>query len=268
MKQKFLFGLLGLLVCMFTMTACSSDDDDNTNNGTTSEVKLTSMEWGSENKINYIYDEQGRIKKLSYYYYYGGKDSTIYDYTYQDNKIVVEKTNNGYKSIMTEYTLNNGLIVEALGKSGVKSKFAYDKDRQLVSRIEEDGRTTYERSINWKDGNIESYTTKKISESWSGSKSTSTYQYTSESAAKGFPVDDLGIGLWANQEKILFKLGYFGKQPKNLLSAVHSEDSDYSGNYSHDYTYSYGFEGKDGYVSSCIIKSNGSSEKVVKFTWE
>lgn len=264
MKQKFLFGLLGLLVCMFTMTACSSDDDDNTNNGTTSEVKLTSMEWGSENKINYIYDEQGRIKKLSYYYY-GGKDSTIYDYTYQDNKIVVEKTNNGYKSIMTEYTLNNGLIVEALGKSGGKSKFAYDKDRQLVSIIEEIGKTTDEISINWKDGNIESYTAKEGSGSWSGSEqwqATCTCQYTSESAAKGFLVN-VNIGGLANQE-ILFKLGYFGKQSKNLPSAVHFENSSYSS----DYTYSYGFEGKGGYVSSCIIKNNGSSEKVVKFTWE
>ena len=261
MKEKFLFGLLGLLVCMFTMTACSNDDDDNTNNGTTSEVKLASMEWGNGNKINYIYDEQGRIKKLSYYY--GEKDSTIYDYTYQDNKIVVEKTENGYKSIMTEYTLNNGLIVEALGKS----KFAYDKDRQLVSRIEEIGGTTSETSINWKDGNIESCTTKESSRFESGSK-TCTYQYTSESAAKGFPVDDFGIAVWGNQEKILFKLGYFGKQPKNLLSAVHSS-SEY-GNYSnsYDYTYSYGFEGKAGYLSSCIIKSNGSSEKVVKYTWE
>ena len=292
MKKKILFSLLSLVVCMFTMTACSNDDDNN--NGTTSGLKLTSMDWG-DRKINYTYDEQGRIKKLSYYS--NGKEIEVYDYTYQNNKIVVEETDNGRENekYITEYTLKDGLIVEALdgGQYSGKCKYtyAYDKDRQLISIIEKesddenDWWRTFETSINWKDENIESFTEKKSSSSGIGSEQwQSTCQYTSESAVKGLVVDvHWGIGLFGReQEDILFKLGYFGKQPKNLPSAVHENEEyhDENGNknliYEENYTYSYGFEGKDGYVSSCTItekrKNSGSSEKtetsIVKYTWE
>ena len=293
MKKKILFSLLSLVVCMFTMTACSNDDDNN--NGTTSGLKLTSIVDSDGDKTDFTYDNQGRIKKLSAYYS-DGSGSEIYDYTYQDNKIVVEETDNGRENekYITEYTLKDGLIVEALdgGQYSGKCKYtyAYDKDRQLISIIEKesddenDWWRTFETSINWKDGNIESFTEKKSGSFMIGSEQwQSTCQYTSEFGVKGLAVAWWAINIFGReQEDILFKLGYFGKQPKNLPSAIHafSEQTynDENGNpftyrREEDYINSYGFEGKDGYVSSCTTtyKSSGSEETktyISKFTWE
>ncbi len=65
---------------------------------------------------------------------------------------------------------------------------------------------------------------------------------------------------------MLFKLGYFGKQPKNLLASVQEP---HYGNIDYTYTYTYGFEGKDGYVSSRTITINNQPRTIVqKYTWE
>ena len=291
MKKKILFSLLSLVVCMFTMTACSNDDDNN-NGGGASGLKLTSVDWGDEvnGKCSYIYDEQGRIKKLSYS---ARKDAYSATYDYQSNKIIVttEGTYNGYWKNITEYTLKDGVITDGVvtddeGEVIEKDEFSY-KDGQLVSVMEKEvgeNGDTYEISINWKDGNIESYVSKRSRNSFSEQWQT-TCQYTSESAVKGLVVCYTGIGFafFEEKEDILFKLGYFGKQPKYLLSAIHkfSEQlrNDENGNtYTYreerDQTYSYGFEGKDGYVSSRTVTEKninfGEKEKtyVEKYTWE
>ena len=282
MKKKILFGLLGLVVCMFTMTACSNDDDNN--NGTTSGLKLTSIVDSDGDKTDFTYDNQGRIKSV--HYFIASRNGT-HDcvYTYQDNKIVVEETDNESpnKKYITEYTLKDGLIVEELESDyAVKYTYTYDKDRQLVSIIEKENEdkeyaTTYETSINWKDGNVESWTRKRGNGQWQA-----TYQYTSESAMKiGYLINCFGMEQM--RETALTK--FFGKQPKNLPSAVHEvyewSWSDEDGNTGilrneMNSTGSYGFEGKDGYVSSCTTttteKKSGSSEKtetyVEKYTWE
>ena len=280
MKKKILFSLLSLVVCMFTMTACSNDDDDDNNNGTTSELKLTSMVEGDGSKTDFTYDNQGRIKSV--HYFIASRNGT-HDcvYTYQDNKIVVEETDNESpnKKYITEYTLKDGLIVEALESGNAansKYTYTYDKDRQLVSIIEKNEDRIYETStsINWKDGNVESWTRKRGNGQWQA-----TYQYTSVSAMKiGYFMNCFGMEQM--RETALTK--FFGKQPKNLPSAIHESNdwSDENGNirreYENDVTYSYGFEGKDGYVSSGTAtiteKRSGSSEKtetsISKFTWE
>ena len=280
MKKKILFSLLSLVVCMFTMTACSNDDDNN--NGTTSGLKLTSIVDSDGDKTEFTYDEQGRIKSV--HYFIASRNGT-HDcaYTYQDNKIVVEETDNESpnKKYITEYTLKDGLIVEELESGNAansKYTYTYDKDRQLVSIIEKENEyRTYETSITWKDGNVESCTRKRGNEQWQA-----TYQYTSEPAMKiGYLINCFGMDQM--RETALTK--FFGKQPKNLPSAVHEvyewSWSDEDGNTGirrneMNSTTSYGFEGKDGYVSSCTTttteKRSGSSEKtetsISKLTWE
>ena len=269
MKKKILFGLLGLVVAMFTMTACSNDDDDN--NGGASGLKLTSIEtseegpYGWKENVTNTYDEQGRIKKYSWSY--NGKKAT-YTYDYQGNTIKMTEYDgdDNVEGTTTKYTLENGVITKGVetndeGEVVRNYYFSYDKDGQLVSITT----GNHEVSIVWKDGNIESYTEKDGSSLYQY-----TCKYTSESAVKGLVVDNWGLelGVFDTQEHMLFKLGYFGKQPKNLLASVHENHLSYED----DYTYFYGFEGKDGYVSSCTItrtyKSGGTTTYVEKYTWE
>ena len=272
MKKKILFGLLGLVVAMFTMTACSNDDDNN--NGGASGLKLTSMEYTYGeyvDKENYIYDEQGRIKKFSWSSNNEYKGTVTVTYDYQGNTIIMTQYDDDVEGTTTKYTLENGVITKGVvtndeGEVVGNSNFSYDKDGQLVSIVGNEGNSyVYETTIVWKDGNIESYTEKEGSY-----LNQHTCKYTSESAVKGLVVDLDGIDLgdFDNEGKILFKLGYFGKQSKNLLASIQCDRGTYS-----SYTYyTYGFEGKDGYVSSRTItrtyKSGGTTTYVQKYTWE
>ena len=274
MKKKILFGLLGLVVAMFTMTACSNDDDDN-NGGVASGLKLTSIErvgnggeW--EEKITNTYDKQGRIIK---YFRHDEKGTVTYTYDYQDNTIKITEYDDDVEGTTTKYTLENGLITKGVvtndeGEVVGNSNFSYDKDRQLVSIVGNEGNYyVYEETIVWKDGNIESYIHKYGSSQSSGSSIQCTCKYISESAVKGLVVDLDGIDLgnFDDQDYMLFKLGYFGKQPKNLLASIHKKE----GTSESDDIYTYGFEGKDGYVSS-RTKNSGKwgSTYVDKYTWE
>ena len=272
MKKKILFGLLGLVVAMFTMTACSNDDDDN-NGGVASGLKLTSVEWRNGeyvDKENYTYDKQGRVEKYSWSSNNEYKGTVTYTFDYQDNTIIMTQYDDDVKGTTTKYTLENGLITKGVvtndeGEVVGNSNFSYDKDGQLVSIAENEvgyagSSYTYEATIVWKDGNIESRTEKEGT-----SLSQATYQYTSELAVKGLVVGHEGIDfeVFDSEEFILFKLGYFGKQPKNLLASVQGK----RGPNEFDYTYTYGFEGKDGYVSSCT-RSSKSGSTVEKYTWE
>ena len=275
MKKKILFGLLGLVVAMFTMTACSNDDDDN--NGGASGLKLTSIEtseegpYGWKENVTNTYDEQGRIKKYSWSY--NGKKAT-YTYDYQGNTIKMTEYDgdDNVEGTTTKYTLENGVITKGVmtndeGEVVSNYNFSYDKDGQLVSIVMNavGSSSTYEATIVWKNGNIESLTEKEGSTLYQY-----TCKYTSESAVKGLVVGFWGLefDIFDDEEYMLFKLGYFGKQPKNLLASVHENRPSNNS----DYTYTYGFEGKDGYVSSRTITRSyelgGTTTYVEKYTWE
>ncbi len=275
MKKKILFGLLGLVVTMFTMTACSNDDDNN-NGGVASGLKLTSVEWRDGEMSNYTYDEQGRIIKLSHSYSVSGQNEVV-TFDYQNNTIKMTEYDNGVEGITAKYTIENGLITEGVetndeGEVIGNMKYSYDKEGQLVSISKKYERYGYDDkniSINWKDGNIDSYTYNSNSGSSDSKPETYTCQYTSYSTAKGLVVNyfalDFGIPIYYDlmPDFVLFNLGYFGKQPKNLLSSVQYDDEIDS--------YTYTFAGKDGYVSSCTVteKYDGKTyTHVQKYTWE
>ena len=266
MKKKILFGLLGLVVAMFTMTACSNDDDDN-NGGVASGLKLTSIETsvegtsGGKEKVTNTYDEQGRIKKYSRSY--NGKNDT-YTFDYQGNTIIITEYNDDVEGTTIKATLENGVMTKGVttndeGEVVENSNLSYDKDGQLKSIVRNDvgSSSTYEETFVWKDGNIESYTEKEGSY-----LNQHTCKYTSEPAVKGI------VNIFDGVDAMLLKLGYLGKQPKNLLASVHEKQ----GTNEFDYTYTYRFEGKDGYVSSRTItrtyKSGGTTTYVQKYTWE
>ena len=270
MKKKIFFGLLGLLVCMFTMTACSSDDDNNNGGGTTSGLKLTAVDWGDTDAYLFTYDTQGRLK-TSTYYAPGHSPHHIDTYAYLDdkNKIVVTEKSNFSKDLYDyqyEYTLKDGLIVEMKktdynGEISCKGSYTYDNDRQLIGLKADWGNFQYSTTINWKDGNIESYAGGKLYGKY-------TCQYTSEPAERGLVLSEYGMYIFeSNSEEMLFKMGYFGKQPKNLLASVQGTSESKNENY----TFSYQFEGKNGYVSErTVIMKKGETTRTytAKFTWE
>ena len=256
MKQKFLFGLLSLLVCMFTMTACSNDDDNNNGGGDVkSGLKLASVDWGNDGKDGdtggkhtFTYDQQGRVKMDVYNEVHGITE--LYHYDYQEDKIVVTITEANSQSSKMEFILKDGLVVELRDYYG-NDYYTYDKDKQLIGVKT----SNFETSIVWKNGNMVSCTTKD-----NYGNDTYTYEYTSELAVKSFiHVSDFCIeGL--EEADVLFNMGYFGKQPKNLLASVTGSDGT-------SYAHSYKFEGKDNYVSEWTVTGK-SKTNTRKLTWE
>lgn len=239
-----------MLATSFTLgfTACSDDDDDNSG---MPEVKmgLTSMHGGyttgwdlpEENTQfeDVVYDSKGRVISYTDKYSEGDDDPRYITYEYGKDKIIVKSGS----YIDEEYTLNgDGLIV-----SSDYAKYTYNDQKQLISI------SMQYRSYNyrWEGGNPVSckYEDETFNFGYISQANTlSCFQHLTYS-----------VVYFDYCDPFLMAAGYFGQQPKNLVSTIR-EGSDY-----HNFTYSDFNE--NGYPCKMQIIDEDSDIQEYTFTW-
>lgn len=236
MKIKYYNVALGIVLTALTMTSCSNDDGDSPE-APKVKMALSSMRGGYVGEslqfsiTDIKYDANGRVTGYTYnnnigYTYTNNKVT----YTYSDTKIV--KRTEYYSDVEEnyseeeenyseeEYVVKDGLII-----SNESTTYSYDGNNQLVKI----GGNGWSASYTWENGNPTAMTEKE-----DGYSAKSTFEYSNESnVLSGNFQDETFSTVYMNCEPFLCAAGYFGKQPKNLVSKIYV-----SGKLDRSFTYS------------------------------
>lgn len=193
---------LGIVLTALTMTSCSNDDGDSPE-APKVKMALSSMRGGYVDQsyqfsiTDIKYDANGRVTGYTY-------DNKKVTYTYSDTKIV--KRTENYSDV--EYVVKDGLII-----SSESTTYSYDGNNQLVKI----GGNGWSYTYTWENGNPIAMTEKEDSYS-----AKSTFEYSNESnVLSGNFQDETFSTVYMNCEPFLCAAGYFGKQPKNLVSKIY-----------------------------------------------
>lgn len=250
MKQTKFF-LTCVLATSFALgfTACSDDDDDNPGMPKV-KMGITSMYGGyttgwdlpgqSAHFEDVVYDSNGRVVSYTDKCTYGDDDYPKHiTYEYGKDKIIVKSGSYIYE----EYTLNgDGLIV-----SSDDAKYTYNDQKQLISI------SMQYRSYNykWEGGNPVSC---KYDDD------TFSIGYTSQANTLScFQHHTYSVVYFDECDPFLMAAGYFGQQPKNLVSRI-GDESNY-----HNFTYSDFNE--NGYPCKMQIEDEDYYVQEYTFTW-
>mgnify|MGYP001684191280 CR=1 FL=1 len=216
MKKIVLRVLLGLFVCAFS--ACSSDDNNGPNfNPDNKEAQIATYLWENEYRIitlkEITRDIEERVTKLIIV----SKSKTDNDeitteqrYTYRKDSVFMVKTENGYTRHVNAKLDEEGKIVSANDDYGV-FKFYYVNGNQLSHVHENSQGSDYDTFITWGNGNIFSVNASSVK---------TDYTYTDYPATHFLKINDWSMALpdIITLDPILFKQGFYGTYPKNLVS--------------------------------------------------
>ena len=247
MKKKNFLWLIAfaLLLPLFALTACSDDDDDDnndsngdkteqtSNNGTkvlskkVTKIVETYSEGGKYEEVEtYIFDTDGRLISRTEVENYDNHDVETELYTYNNNTIDIEETENNQLDERSTFNIENGRIVSGEFAEGddfeyvYLFKFTYSDDGYLASCTTEhkDSYGTYNSKYTYSVSNenitsVDHESTEVYGES--------IYKYHSE---KNIVYDsklnnlnvDLCLFLLEDELDVWPLTGYYGKRIKNL----------------------------------------------------
>lgn len=270
---KFIEEALLAMILSVSFSACSNDNEnvpEDDNNSLTTVLKPSKLSWKDGNYLQLSYDQQKRLHRVEEYTESGYLEETT-TIEYNENTIVMTSSfpdQENYKTVDICSLNSEGLIVKTVSKDIYQNKeeerstekYAYDKDKQLISVQNTTNNT--EVLITWENRNLIA-----ANRNDPRNKHNTTYKYTTIPSSKGFFLfyDDILIDIFyeVHNMSLLANCGYFGKIPQNLIESItdtyDSEDS---------YTWSLSYQfGKDGYVTE--ISETGDYDALsVKLTWD
>lgn len=267
-------ALLAIVLCM-NFVSCSDDEPDSNKNQKHITQIIESFINSGEKRITTLeYDADGNLTGLD-------EDGEYYEnITYSDNQIsitchdMVESLNGTWtnRSWTNKYYLNAGRIIQSEdGYDGDIYIYKYDDKNQLVEQIRK-SKSGQELVVKymWNNGNIIKYEFPVLNGGYV--YASTIYTYTNIPSTKGLSLAGLHLrgGFYNNYTaEILYRKGYLGVYPKNLVSTFITYNNDNTEKINIALTYSFN---NNGYMSNInaknLIDEESDENCTVKVIWE
>jgi len=229
---------------IISLLSCSKDENNSDSpNGRGCVVKSITGTGGDYDKINFEYDDEGRVIKIVDYLSDTKLIITTTTYTYGMDEIKVKSTsNNNDKERIDIYLFNDNRVFRSISDNGFVRTYEYDNNGYLSSIRWSSDDTNYDTNIAYKDGNISLVQSPGYGSYLATYNDSPRLPYT-ESLTGAFS-EWLFFGI---DDATLYEQGYFGKLTKNQIVSLTHDDS-----YKFSFTYKNDNKGKINSVSKIL----------------